>query len=49
MAEAPLPPGELTGQVLLYNKPEPLSLDLHRGLGMEPYGKPVRLRRRRAP
>ena len=34
MAEAPLPPGELTGQVLLYNKPEPLSLDLHRGLGM---------------
>jgi hypothetical protein len=34
MAEAPLPPGEITGNVLLYTRPEPLSLDLHRGLGM---------------
>ncbi len=36
MAEATtLPAGEITGAVLLYNKPEPLSIEQHRGLGMQ--------------
>lgn len=34
MQTTPIQPGELSGQVLMYNKPEPLSLEAHGDLGL---------------
>jgi hypothetical protein len=35
-------PGQITGNVLFYSNPEPLSVDLHKGLGVKPMDGPFK-------